>query len=221
MSRFVLAPEVEELLGPRGVEQLTSTEVFTCSCGQRSRTDDEPVSVYVEMDQAVDGPPMYRAALAHARCQPSRVLRRPGLVEQLLAAAAGGQPASAQAVFVIRTRRPRAVLIWSPYLQTMTAPAPGRSQVDMWLAAHVEAGFQPLGAALEEAELPVVEGWSLTVTAGELRLNDPLRGAACEQERDRDMEPWVAAAMADGRCLVLTGSRGKAAERPAWTLRRR
>lgn len=43
--RFVPAPEVEELLGSRGVEQLTSTEMFTCSCGQRARMDDEPVSV--------------------------------------------------------------------------------------------------------------------------------------------------------------------------------
>jgi hypothetical protein len=28
----------------------------------------------------------------------------------------------------------------------------------------------------------VVEGWSLLLTAGELRLNDPLRSAAYEQE---------------------------------------
>jgi hypothetical protein len=50
---------MEKLLRPKDVEQLTSTEMFTCTCGQRARTDDEPVSVYVEMDQAPGGPPMY------------------------------------------------------------------------------------------------------------------------------------------------------------------
>jgi hypothetical protein len=68
-----------------------STEMFTCSCGERARTDDQRLSVYVEMDQAPDGPRMYRVGLAHVRCQASRVVWRPGPVEQLLAAAAREQ----------------------------------------------------------------------------------------------------------------------------------
>jgi hypothetical protein len=204
--RFVLAPEVEELLGPRGVEQLAATEMFMCSCGERARTDDEPVSVYVEMDQAPGGPPMYRVGLAHARCRASDIVRRPGLVEQLLVAATHERGDDARAFFVVRHRKPRALLIWSPYMRATMMPTRARGRVDTWLAAHLDAGFRPLRAPLLEAELPALEGWSLLVTAGELRLNDPLRGVAYQQERDPELEPWVEVAIADGSCLALTGT---------------
>jgi hypothetical protein len=90
-GRFVLSPEVEELLGPKGVRQLAEVERSTCVCGVRARTDAEPVSVYVETDQVEDGTPMFRVGFAHARCRPSRVVHRPGLVEEMLAAADGGR----------------------------------------------------------------------------------------------------------------------------------
>jgi hypothetical protein len=174
--RFVLAPEVEELLGPRGVEQLAATEMFRCSCGEL------------------------------ARCRASGVARRPGLVEQLLGAAASERGDDARAFFVVRHRKPRALLIWSPHLRATMMPTTARGRVDTWLAAHLDAGFRPLRASLLEAELPALEGWSLVVTAGELRLNDPLRGVAYQQERDPELEPWVEAAVTDRSCLTLTGS---------------
>ena len=43
-GRFVLSPEVEELLGPKGVRRLAEVERFTCVCGVQTRTDAEPVS---------------------------------------------------------------------------------------------------------------------------------------------------------------------------------
>jgi len=61
-------------------------------------------------------------------------------------------------------------------------------------------------ASLDEAVLPPVEGWSLLLTASLLRLNDPRRGAAYEQERDTGIEPWVEVATAEGSCLAVTGS---------------
>jgi len=123
-GRFVLSPEVEEVLGPKGV--LAEVETFTCVCGQRARTDAEPVSVYVETDQVEGGPPMFRVGFAHARCRPSRVVRRQGMIGELLAAPAGG----AMAYFRTRERRPRAVLIWSPYLRMTAVSAPGKLHAD-------------------------------------------------------------------------------------------
>ena len=79
-------------------------------------------------------------ALTHARCRPSRVVHRPGLVEQLLAAAAGGQGDSAQAYFLVPARRPPC----GAHLESVPAgddrAGAGRGRVDLWLATHLEAG---------------------------------------------------------------------------------
>ncbi len=109
--------------GPRRAPDATTTS--KCSCDQRARTAAEPLGVYVETDQAADGPPVFRVGLTHARCPLSRMVRRPGLIEKLLAAAFG-QPGGTRAYFRIRDRHPPAVLICRPYLQAIIALAVGR-----------------------------------------------------------------------------------------------
>jgi hypothetical protein len=205
-GRWVVARDVEELLGERGLRQLDSVETFTCLCGVRGPVDVAPVSVYVEWDQVAGGPPMYRMGLAHPRCRPSKVTRRPGLARALMAAAAAEAPASASANFGMRERTPRALLVWSPHVRALTTSGPGKLGVDVWLRSHLEAGFRPVRDPLEVAELPVVEGWSLVVGADFLRLADADGAAAYEQERDPGLAPWVEVAVADGACLAVTGS---------------
>src|ERR1700686_1315099 len=55
-------------------------------------------------------------------------------------------------------------------------------------------------------DLPPAPGWSLVIGADVLRLVDPAGDAAYEQERDPDLEPWIAVAVAEGSCLAMTGS---------------
>jgi hypothetical protein len=55
-GKWVIARDVEELLGERGVRQLDTVEAFTCVCGVRDRVDAGPVSVYMEVDQVEGGP---------------------------------------------------------------------------------------------------------------------------------------------------------------------
>lgn len=205
-GRWVVAREVEELLGERGLRQLDSVETFTCVCGVQGPVDVAPVSVYVEWDQVEGGPPLYRLGLAHPRCRPSKLTRRPGLARALVEAAAAEAPASASAHYGVRALRPRALLVWSPHVQALTSTGAGKLGVDLWLRSHLEAGFRPLRDPLEVAELPVVEGWSLVVGADFLRLADADGAAAYEQDRDPGLAFWVDAAVADGACLAVTGS---------------
>jgi hypothetical protein len=207
-GRWVVAREVEELLGERGLRQLDPVETFTCICGVGGRVDAAPVSVYVEWDQVEGGPPMYRMGLAHPRCRPSKVTRRPGMARALMAVAAGEASADSDAAagFGSRELRPRAVLVWSPQLRAMTTSGPGKLHVDVWLHSHLEAGFRPLRDPLEVAELPDVAGWSLIVSNEVLRLVDASGDAAYEQAPDPDLGWWVELAITDGACLAVTGS---------------
>jgi hypothetical protein len=75
------------------------------------------------------------------------------MIGELLAASAGG----AMAYFRTRERRPRSVLIWSPHLRMTAVSTPGTLHADRWLMAHLEAGFRPVRASLDEAALPLVE----------------------------------------------------------------
>jgi hypothetical protein len=105
-GKWVIARDVEELLGERGLRQLDPVKTFTCVCGVRGPVGAAPVSVYVEWDQGEGGPPMYRMGLAHPRCRPSKLTRRPGLARALMAAAAAEAPDEAAANFGMRKRRP-------------------------------------------------------------------------------------------------------------------
>lgn len=201
-----MARDVEELLGERGVRQLDTVQTFTCVCGVRGPVDAGPVSVYVEWDQGEGGPPVYRLGLAHPSCRGSAVVRRPGLARALGAAAAAQAPTEASAGFGARERRPRAVLVWCPQVRALTTSGPGKLGVDVWLRSHLEAGFRPVRADLEVAELPAIEGWTLMVGADVLRLADASGDAAYEQARDPGLEWWVEQAIADGACLAVTGS---------------
>jgi hypothetical protein len=196
-----MAREVEELLGERGVRQLDTVETFTCVCGARDRVDAGPVSVYLEVDQVEGGPPMYRLGLAHHRCRPSAVVARPGLARALMTG-----PSEASARVAVREQTPRALLVWSPQVRGVTMSGPGKLHVDLWLKAHLEAGFRPVRAGLDVVELPPVPGWSLVIGVDVLRLVDAAGDVAYEQERDPGLEPWVELAVAEGSCLAVTGS---------------
>jgi hypothetical protein len=206
VARWELARDVEELLGERGLRQLDTVETFTCMCGVRGPVEPGPVAVYVEWDQVEGAPPVYRLGLAHPRCRASAVVRRPGLAAALIAAAAAKASAEASAGFGTREQRPRAVLVWSPQVRTLTTPGPGKLGVDVWLRSHLEAGFRPLRDPIAVAELPDVAGWALIVGADVLRLANADGDAAYEQARDPGLEWWVEQAIADGACLAVTGS---------------
>jgi hypothetical protein len=205
-ARWVVARDVEELLGERGLRQLDTVETFTCMCGRRDRVGAGPVSVYVEWDQVEGAPPVYRLGLAHPGCRPSAVVQRPGLARALMSAAAAARPTSATASFGVRERRPRAVLVWTPHVRALTTSGPGKLHVDVWLRSHLEAGFRPVRDPLEVAELPDVAGWALVLGHDGLRLTDAQADAAYEQEPDLELGWWLEPAIEDGAIVAMTGS---------------
>jgi hypothetical protein len=129
--RFVVAPEVEKLPGPQGVEQLTSAEVLACRCGQRARTDGRA-------GQCVrgDGPGRGRAtdvlSCARARVLPAVAgrVRRP----RYWSGSCWPRPPAPRG----DTRPgvlphpglgdPAPVLTWSPVVRAMTAPGLRRTR---------------------------------------------------------------------------------------------
>jgi hypothetical protein len=193
-GRFVVSPEVEKVLGPRGLRQLDTVETFTCPCGREGHTDAGPVSVCVELE-VVDDKPFARIRLAHPGCAASAVVQRPGLMRELEALAEAGRGVSSVAFFHLRGHRPRAVLIWSPYVRLMTVAALGQVVGDPWARHHLEAGFRPVRTRIEEADLPEVAGWTLRLGDSAIRLLGSDGSVAYEQDRDPGLQHWEAGAI--------------------------